>query len=95
MRQSGQGRWVTDGIDITDFNILAMNFSPVSYGTFAVTEPFSLLLAALAGLCLSCGPLFHVFLWFFLKTPGQKSNCLSVGPSLLERVVIAQSGRPV
>ena len=34
--------------DITDFNLLAANFSPAGYATSAIPEPTSLLLASLA-----------------------------------------------
>ena len=36
-----------DDIDITDFNVLASNFMPDGYGTAAIPEPTSLLLASL------------------------------------------------
>ena len=43
-----------DDIDITDFNFLASNFAPGSYGASAVPEPSSLLLTLL-GLILFAG----------------------------------------
>ena len=34
--------------DISDFNLLASNFSPAGYATSAIPEPFTMLLASLA-----------------------------------------------
>ena len=44
-----EGNFDGDGdTDITDFNLLAANFSPSGYSTSAIPEPSTMLLASLA-----------------------------------------------
>ena len=44
-----EGNFDGDGdIDITDFNLLASNFSPDGYATSAIPEPSTMLLTSLA-----------------------------------------------